>query len=233
MLITKRLSMTIRKKKIIENISFELRSGEIGILVGPNGAGKTTTINCIIGTLNCSGEAYIDGYKNNSIEAKKVLGYVPEVAEVYDYLTISEHLQFIAKAYKLKNWEKESIKLLERFDLTEHSRKIGKELSKGMKQKLNICCALLIKPKVIIFDEPFVGLDIFAIQELKEIMKELKNEGCTILISTHILESVEELWDKAIVISGGVLLSEYEKSALSGQKQLEDIFMNLKIKMEE
>ncbi len=233
MLTTKKISKAYKKKRIIKDISLELQDGEIGILIGPNGAGKTTTINCIIGILNCSGESYINGYKNDSLEAKNILGYVPEVADVYDYLTISEHLQFIAKAYKLKDWENEAARLLERFDLTEHSKKIGKELSKGMKQKLNICCALLPKPQVIIFDEPFVGLDLFAIQELKQIMKEFKNAGCTILISTHILESVEEIWDKAIIICDGVLIAEYEKDVLSGQKQLEDILKTIKVKLEE
>jgi len=148
---------------------------------------------------------------------------VPEAPALYDYLTVNEHLDFIERAYKCKNPELKK-ELLERFELEDKKNKLGKELSKGMQQKLSICCALLHGPELIIFDEPMVGLDPYAIKTLKSIFLELKQNGKTVIISTHILDSVENYWDKAYILSGGELKAEMT----SGEgDSLEELFFSV------
>ncbi len=126
--------------------------------MGPNGAGKSTIIKCIAGLLRFEGKIELCSFDNKSVEAKKRLGYVPEIPAAYDLLTVKEHLEFIRRAYKVED-DSCGDELLERFELKDKEGKLGSELSKGMQQKLSIACALLPKPDVIVFDEPFVGLD--------------------------------------------------------------------------
>lgn len=210
----------------VNNISFEVDNGEIAVLLGPNGAGKSTTIKSIAGLLRFEGEIRIDGFPNKSIEAKKVFGYVPESAAVYEYLTVYEHIEFIARAYRLDDgWKARAETLLSRFDLLDKVNKLGKELSKGMQQKLSICCALIINPKMIMFDEPMVGLDPKAIKELKSIFAELKNNGCAVLISTHIIDSIEDVWDKVLIMNRGSVILSRTRTELEEQAEtLEDVF---------
>ncbi len=191
-----------RKVKANDDISLRLENGEIGVLLGLNGAGKSTLIKCICGLLNFEGKITVDSFDCRSIEAKKLIGYIPENPAVYDYLTVEEHLEFIERSYGCKN-EKLKESLLESFQLTDKKDKLGKELSKGMQQKLSICCALLHEPRLVIFDEPMVGLDPYAIKALKQMFFELKNRGAAVLISTHIIDSVENFWDKAFILSKG------------------------------
>ena len=208
-----------------DNISFDINSGEIAVLIGPNGAGKSTIIKCITGLLRFDGEITIDGLKNKSKEAKKLIGYIPEMPAVYDMLTIGEHLQFMLRAYNMPLDETYGDELLRRFDLYDKKDKLGKELSKGMQQKLSICCALVHKPKVIIFDEPMIGLDPHAIKQLKDMFVELKNQGCSVLISTHMLDSVENFWDRAYIMVGGTLKAT--KSINDSAESLEELFFNI------
>ena len=197
--------VTKRYGKVTANndISFTVGDGRIAVLLGPNGAGKSTIIKCITGLLRFQGEIAIDQFGNKTLDAKRRLGYVPEMPALYDLLTVSEHLEFIARAYELPDWEAGAQKLLERFELADKADKLGKELSKGMQQKVSICCALLPKPRAIIFDEPMVGLDPHAIKELKEVFQELRADGCSVLISTHMLDSVEDFWDTAHIMMNG------------------------------
>ena len=197
--------VTKRYGKVVANsdISFAVGDGKIAVLLGPNGAGKSTIIKCITGLLRFQGEIAIDQFGNKTLDAKRRLGYVPETPALYDLLTVSEHLEFIARAYELPDWEADAQKLLERFELADKADKLGKELSKGMQQKVSICCALLPKPRAIIFDEPMVGLDPHAIKELKEVFQELRADGCSVLISTHMLDSVEDFWDTAHIMMNG------------------------------
>ena len=197
--------VTKRYGKVTANndISFTVGDGRIAVLLGPNGAGKSTIIKCITGLLRFQGEIAIDQFGNKTLDAKRRLGYVPEMPALYDLLTVSEHLEFIARAYELSNWEAGAQRLLERFELADKADKLGKELSKGMQQKVSICCALLPKPRAIIFDEPMVGLDPNAIKELKEVFQELRADGCSVLISTHMLDSVEDFWDTAHIMMNG------------------------------
>lgn len=210
------------------NMSFMVKEGEIAVLAGPNGAGKSTAIKCIAGLLRFDGEIEICGYNNKSIEAKRILGYIPEIPAPFELLTVWEHMEFIARAYKLKNWQDRAEMLIRRMELDDKRDKMGKELSKGMQQKISICCALLIEPKLVLFDEPFVGLDPHAIKELKAMLFELKDKGVTIIISTHMLDSVEEFWDKILIMMNGRIEAERERKFVekSGEN-LEELFFKI------
>ncbi|MEG1317204.1 MAG: ABC transporter ATP-binding protein, partial [Oscillospiraceae bacterium] len=159
-----------------KDISFSVEMGQIAVLLGPNGAGKSTIIKCIAGLLRFDGEILIGGFQNKTTEAKRLLGYIPEIPAAYELLTVAEHLEFIRRAYRMEDDGYDKY-LLERFDLWEKRDKPAKELSKGMQQKLSICCTLAHKPRAVIFDEPMVGLDPHAIKELKKLFVELKNDG--------------------------------------------------------
>ncbi|NLX64059.1 MAG: ABC transporter ATP-binding protein [Clostridiaceae bacterium] len=227
MLKVKNLTKKYDKVLAVNKVSFEIGSGEIGVLIGPNGAGKSTTIKSIAGLLRFDGEITIDGKPNKSIEAKRVFGYVPETPALYDSLSVWDHLEFIARAYDLQDWNDTAEKLLARFDMDDKKNKVGKDLSKGMQQKVSICCALLIKPRMIMFDEPMIGLDPKAIKELKEIFFELKDSGCAVLISTHILDSIADVWDKALIMNKGEIVfnSTRDDMALNGES-LEHVFFS-------
>ncbi len=210
------------------NLSFMVHDGEIAVLAGPNGAGKSTAIKCIAGLLRFEGDIEIGGYSNKSREAKRILGYVPEIPAPFELLTVWEHMEFIARAYRLEDWHSRAEDLIRRMELDDKRDKMGKELSKGMQQKISICCALLIEPKVILFDEPFVGLDPHAIKELKTMLFELKDKGVTIIISTHMLDSVEEFWDKILIMMNGRIEAERERRFVekSGEN-LEELFFKI------
>ena len=216
------------KLKANDDISFVVHDGEIAILLGPNGAGKSTLIKSIAGLLRFEGKIEINGFPNKSIAAKQILGYIPEMPAVYDLLTVREHLEFIARAYKLQNWEHSADTLLERFELADKADKLGKELSKGMQQKVSICCALLHDPQVVIFDEPLVGLDPHAIKELKQMFREMRAAGKTLLISTHMIDSVEDYWDVAhIMMNGRFAATKRNDEAVEGEKTLEELFFEI------
>lgn len=208
-----------------DNISFNIAPGEIAVLIGPNGAGKSTIIKCITGLLRFDGEITIDGINNKSKEAKAMLGYIPEMPAVYDMLTVGEHLQFMLRAYNMPLDDTYGNELLKRFELYDKKDKLGKELSKGMQQKLSICCALVHRPKVVIFDEPMMGLDPHAIKQLKELFTELRDQGASVLISTHMLDSVETFWDTAYIMVGGKLKAK--KSINDSSESLEELFFSI------
>ena len=144
---------------------------------------------------------------------------------MYDLLTVSEHLEFIRRAYKVQD-EAYSQQLLERLELWDKKDKLGKELSKGMQQKLSICCALCHRPRVAVFDEPLVGLDPHAIKELKNIFRELKEDGVSVLISTHMIDSVEDYWDVANIMMNGRFAATMLNDGSEGES-LEDLFFQI------
>ncbi len=228
MLQVKGLTKHYEKVVAVSNASFEVNKGEIAVLLGPNGAGKSTTIKAIAGLLKFDGDVTIDGNSNKTVEAKRVFGYVPETAAVYDYLTVWEHMEFIAKAYRLQeDWREHAEKLLLRFDMDDKKEKLGKDLSKGMQQKVSICCALLINPMMIMLDEPMMGLDPKAIKELKSTFLEMKNKGCAVLISTHIIDSVDEVWDKVLIMNKSkIILSRTRSQIENSTESLEEIFFS-------
>ncbi len=222
--------VTKKYGKLIANdqISFNLSPQEISILLGPNGAGKSTIIKCIAGLLKFNGNILINGSDNKSLQAKRDLGYIPEIPALYDMLTVWEHMEFIARAYSLHNWKERAEDLLTRFELEDKKNKLGNELSKGMQQKVSICCGLLPEPKVILFDEPLVGLDPHAIKELKNLFLELRNQGASILISTHMLDSVEEFWDSTNIMIDGKIAARRTRKEIEGSgEDLEALFFKI------
>ncbi len=211
-----------------DNVSFSLDEGSVTVLLGPNGAGKSTVIKSIIGFLRYSGEIKVQGIHNKSVESKKLLGYVPEIPALYPNLTVAEHMEFIARAYKLRDYKPYIDELFDRFELTDKKRKFGDELSKGMQQKLNICLGLLPRPRVILFDEPMIGLDPHAIKELKSMIAELRDSGATILVSTHMIESVDMLWDRTIIMKEGRVEANVTRDSLEAEgKSLEELFFEI------
>ena len=223
-------NVTKKYGKVIanENISLQIADGQIAVLLGPNGAGKSTIIKSIIGFLKYQGSVTVDGLLNKSIEAKRIMGYIPEIPSLYPNLTVDEHLEFVARAYKLDNYKDYKEELLRRFELDDKRKKFGDELSKGMQQKLSICCGLLPKPKLILFDEPMIGLDPHAIKELKSLLLELKQQGASVLVSTHMIDSIEELWDTTYIMMKGRVAAVVERDKMGeGDKSLEDIFFEI------
>ena len=226
MLEIRNLTKKYDKVLAVDSVNLTAQPGTISILLGPNGAGKSTMMKCIIGVLRYEGDILICGKDNKTQEARKLLAYVPEVPALYDLLTPMEHMEFIAKAYDVGGWEEKASALIKRFDLAAHTDKAGKELSKGMSQKVSICCALLIDSEVILFDEPMIGLDPAAIRELKKVFAELKAQGKAVLISTHIIDSIKEMWDTAYIMHRG----KVEKTLNSGEVEpgsLENIFFEV------
>ncbi len=212
----------------VDDISFTAQNGKISVLLGPNGAGKSTTIKSIAGLLKHEGEILIDGMDNISVEAKKKFGYIPEIPIYYDHLTIHEHCKFIAKAYKLgPEWENYEDELLAKFDLTEKKHTVAKELSKGMTQKLSMILGLLTKPDSIMMDEPMIGLDPKAIEETLVLLKELKDANNAILISTHIIDVIDDLWDEAFIMNKGKIVKCVKRSDLAEGQSLKQIFFEV------
>ncbi|MFD2202588.1 ABC transporter ATP-binding protein [Shivajiella indica] len=222
------------KQNAVNNITFSLEGGEVVGLLGPNGAGKSTTMKCIVGLLRKSaGEISIGGHDHLSVEAKKLFSYIPETPHVYDLLTVKEHLQFIAQAYSVINWQEKAVELMEIYELDDKQDKLGRDLSKGMRQKVSICCALLPDPQILFFDEPMIGLDPKAIKNTKRIFNELKTKGKTILVSTHLIDSVETIADRIMIMKEGNIIGNDTLANLKSNfsrdddSSLEDLFLEL------
>mgnify|MGYP001014698552 FL=1 len=226
------LSKSYKNKKAIENISIEVNKGEVFGFIGHNGAGKTTTIKSIVGIHNFEeGDILINSksIKENPIECKKDIAYIPDNPDIYESLTGIQYLNFIADIFKVsKNEREEKIKYyLEKFEINKALGDLISSYSHGMKQKLAIISALIHSPKVLILDEPFVGLDPKASFILKEIMKEFCNNGGCIFFSTHVLEVAEKICDKIGIIKGGKLMAYGKTNEVIGDKSLENIFMEM------
>lgn len=219
-------------KKAVDNISLTVNDGEIFGFIGHNGAGKTTTIKSIVGILEfCEGDILIDrkSIKKSPIECKKVIAYIPDNPNIYEALTGIQYLSFIADIYKISKEQREKlIKYYgDKFEITKYLGDLISSYSHGMKQKLLIISALIHKPKLLILDEPFVGLDPKASHTLKEIMSELCNEGSAIFFSTHVLEVAEKLCDKIAIIKDGKIVAEGTTEQVKGNNSLEEVFMEL------
>ena len=226
------LSKSYKNKKAIENISIEVNKGEVFGFIGHNGAGKTTTIKSIVGIHNFEeGDILINSksIKENPIECKKDIAYIPDNPDIYESLTLIQYLNFIADIFKVsKNEREEKIKYYsEKFEINKALGDLISSYSHGMKQKLAIISALIHSPKVLILDEPFVGLDPKASFILKEIMKEFCNNGGCIFFSTHVLEVAEKICDKIGIIKGGKLMAYGKTNEVIGDKSLENIFMEM------
>lgn len=222
------LRKSYRKVEAVKDVSFSVEKSQIAIILGPNGAGKSTIIKSISGLLKYSGEITIDNMDNKTLEAKRIISYVPEMPSLYELLTVKEHVDFIAKAYSVKDYEDRAETLFKRFDLSDKKDKLGKELSKGMQQKVSLICGLITEPKLILLDEPMMGLDPKAIKELKNIFLELRDKGIAIIISTHIIDSIVDIWDKALIVKDGSIVYEKDKQEMENQDEtLEEVFFRV------
>ena len=210
------------------DLSFHLDPGSVTVLLGPNGAGKSTIMKAVTGFLRYDGEITVGGYPNKTADARRLLGYIPEMPSLYPNLTVSEHMEFIARAYRLSGYQERAGELFRRFELTDKAKKFGDELSKGMQQKLNICLGLLPEPKMLLLDEPMIGLDPHAIKELKLLIEEMRGQGRTMLVSTHIIDSVDMLWDRTIIMDRGVIRANVTREDLERDgRTLEQLFFDV------
>lgn len=221
----------------VDNLSLKINAGEFFGFLGPNGAGKTTTIKMITGLYSpTSGKIKICGIdiQQNPIEAKMLIGYIPDEPFLYDKLTGLEYLYFSGGLYKLdKNFLKKRIdELIEIFELNEWINKLTEEYSRGMRQRIAIASTLLHNPRVIVIDEPIVGLDPKSAMIVKNILRENANQGTTVFMSTHLLSIAEELCDRTSIIKNGKIIFESDTNILKDLKErhdgrLEEIFIEL------
>lgn len=226
------LSKSYKNKKAINNISMEVNKGEIFGFIGHNGAGKTTTIKSIVGIHNFEeGDILINSksIKKYPVECKKEIAYIPDNPDLYEALTGIGYLNFIADIFQVDKMEREKkIKFYsEKFEMDKPLGDLISSYSHGMKQKLAIISALIHSPKILILDEPFVGLDPKAAFTLKEIMRDFCNNGGSIFFSTHVLEVAEKICDKIAIIKDGELVTCGEMEKVKGDKSLENIFMEM------
>ena len=219
-------------KKAVDDLSLHIKSGEIYGFIGHNGAGKTTTLKSVAGILRFdSGEIYIDGksVKTEPIACKSVTAYIPDNPDLYEFMSGIKYLNFIADIFKVTADERrEKInKYAEMFELTKDLAEPIVSYSHGMKQKLAIISAWLHSPKLVIMDEPFVGLDPKAAHLLKGMMRELCDNGGAIFFSTHVLEVAEKLCDKVAIIKDGRLIRSGTMEEVKGDDSLEQVFLEL------
>lgn len=208
----------------VENIDLIAKPKEITILLGPNGAGKSTTIKSIVNLLKFKGTIRICGYDNRTIQAKRCFGYIPEAPILYDLLTIDEHVEFIGRAYQCVDYKALADKYIALFHLEDKRNSIAKELSKGMRQKLSMLLALIISPRALLVDEPMVGLDPASIEETLRLFQDLKEDGVSILISTHIIDVVEEIWDVAYIMDKGQIINRVKREDTQEETLKETFF---------
>ncbi len=219
-------------KKAVDDLSLHIKPGEIYGFIGHNGAGKTTTLKSIVGILQFdSGEIYIDGrsIKESPIECKKNFAYIPDNPDLYDFMTGIKYLNFIADIFGVEeSVRQERIrKYAEMFVITDDLAQPIASFSHGMKQKLAIIAAWIHNPKLIIMDEPFVGLDPKAAHLLKGMMRDVCDNGGAIFFSTHVLEVAEKLCDKVAIIKGGKLIRSGTMEEVKGDDSLEEVFLEL------
>ena len=232
MLKIEHLTKKYGEKAAVDDLSLEIKSGEIYGFIGHNGAGKTTTLKAVTGILNFDeGEIYIDGksIKKQPLECKKIMAYIPDNPDLYNYMTGIDYLNFIADIFEVP--QNDRIEKINRyaaeFEIAGSLTASISSYSHGMKQKLAVISALIHSPKLVIMDEPFVGLDPIAAHKLKEYMREICNDGGAIFFSTHVLEVAEKLCDKVAIIKDGKLIKCGTMEEVKGDSSLESVFLEL------
>jgi ABC-2 type transport system ATP-binding protein len=220
----------------VRKLSFNVSAHEVLGLVGPNGAGKTTTLRCIGGIIApTGGSVAVAGHdmKDDAIPAKRALAFIPDEPHLFDYLTVEEHLRFIARLYGVADADSRIPPLLAELELVEKRRALPGELSRGMRQKLAIACGLLHEPSVLILDEPLTGLDPAGIRRMRETIAARARAGTAVILSSHLLNLVEELCTKLLVIRRGECVAYgtigeiiATRPDLTG-RSLEDVFLTL------
>ena len=232
MLKIENLTKKFGDKTAVDNLSLHIQKGEIYGFIGHNGAGKTTTLKSVVGILQIdSGNIFIDGIniKDNPIECKKKLAYIPDNPDLYDFMTGIKYLNFIGDIFAVPSDERgrQIAKYADAFELTANLGQSIQSYSHGMKQKLALIAALMHSPKLIIMDEPFVGLDPKSSHTLKQIMREHCDNGGAIFFSTHVLEVAEKLCDKVAIIKEGKLIVSGTMEEVKGNESLEEVFLEL------
>ena len=232
MLKIEHLTKKYGEKAAVDDLSLEIKSGEIYGFIGHNGAGKTTTLKSVTGILNFDeGEIYIDGksIKKQPLQCKKIMAYIPDNPDLYNYMTGIDYLNFIADIFEVP--QNDRIERINRyaaeFEIAGSLTASISSYSHGMKQKLAVISALIHSPKLVIMDEPFVGLDPIAAHKLKEYMREICNNGGAIFFSTHVLEVAEKLCDKVAIIKDGKLIKCGTMEEVKGDSSLESVFLEL------
>ena len=218
--------------KAVDDLSLHIESGEIYGFIGHNGAGKTTTLKSIVGILPFDeGEIYIDGQsiKNNPLECKEKMAYIPDNPDLYEYLSGIQYLNFVADVYKVSKEDRETRikKYADMLELTDDLAQPISAYSHGMKQKLAVISAFIHNPKLIIMDEPFVGLDPKASHLLKQMMRDFCDQGGAIFFSTHVLEVAEKLCDRIAIIKKGKLIVSGHTEDVTHNDSLEEVFLEL------
>lgn len=233
MLTIKNLTKTYSNgKKAVDNLSLTINSGDIYGFIGANGAGKTTTIKAVVGIHGFDkGEVTIDGknIKNEPLSCKKVMSYIPDNPDLYEHLTGMQFINFIADLYEVPLAQRKLLikKYGDMFEMTPSLGNVISSYSHGMKQRTAIIAAIVHKPKLLILDEPFVGLDPNAAYLLKQIMLETCKDGGAIFFSTHVLDVAEKICNKVAIIKGGKLIASGETKKITGDRSLEDVFMEV------
>ncbi len=215
----------------VNDLSFSVEPGQILGLVGPNGAGKTTTLRSVAGVLPLmEGQVLVAGHDIavDELAAKRQLAYVPDDPTPFEVLTVREHLEFTARLYQIDDWEPRAEALLRRFELKSREGALGSELSRGMRQKLSFCCAWISSPRVVLLDEPLSGLDPRGIRSARAAILELRDQGASIVLSSHLLELIEAMADRILILDQGRNLFEgtldEARAATSASGSLEDVF---------
>ena len=220
----------------VRGLSFDVATGEVLGLVGPNGAGKTTTLRCLAGIISpSSGTVAIAGHdmRADPIPAKRALAFIPDEPHLFEYLSVEEHLRFIARLYGVTDVESRIPVLLDEMELTEKRRALPGELSRGMRQKLAIACGLLHSPSALILDEPLTGLDPGGMRRMRETITARAAAGAAVILSSHLLNLVEELCTKLLVVRRGECIAFGTIDEIIGAhpelagKSLEDVFLAL------
>lgn len=232
MLRIENLTKTYGEKRAVDNLSLHIAPGEIYGFIGHNGAGKTTTLKAVVGILQFDkGEVFIKGesIRKNPLACKQKIAYIPDNPDLYEFMTGIKFLNFIADIFGVPE-EKRQERIREYADLFEMTENLAQPIasySHGMKQKLAIISAWIHEPKLIIMDEPFVGLDPKAAHILKQMMREICDEGGAIFFSTHVLEVAEKLCDKVAIIRNGQLIQSGTMQEVKGDDSLEEVFLEL------
>jgi ABC-2 type transport system ATP-binding protein len=220
----------------VQGLSFTVGSGEVLGLVGPNGAGKTTTIRSIAGIIiPTSGRIQIAGHdlKTDPVAAKSALAFIPDEPHLFEYLTVEEHLRFVARLYRLGDVSRGFPALLAELDLADKLHALPGELSRGMKQKLAIACGLLHEPKALLLDEPLTGLDPVGIRRMKTTIIRRAAAGAAVILSSHLLHVVEEICTRLLVMQRGRVVAFGSIREILAQRpelqsrKLEDVFLAL------
>lgn len=220
------------KKKVLNNVSFKIESGEIFAFIGHNGAGKTTMIKCIMGILDFEeGDILVDNksIKEEPLECKRIMAYVADNPDLYENMRAIDFINFICDMYEVSEdiRRENTLKYAKIFEIEDKLNDDISSFSHGMKQKIALIAALAHDPKVLIMDEPFVGLDPKAVYDMKEIMRDMAKDGKTIFFSTHILDVAEKLCDRVAIIKDGTIVKVGKMKDIKGDESLEQVFLEL------